>query len=571
MKEVLVETIHKALSNLGYPSDTDLTVSYPPEKKFGDYSVSVAMSLGKSSQTPPRKIAQEIVNEIRKSKSAEAFEKIEIVGPGFINFHLSQKFLLENLLEILRKKNKYGAGAKKKQDKILIEYFQPNVAKHLHVGHLRTAVIGDSLYRILKFAGYKIASESHMGDWGTQFGLLLYAYKNWGKEQVVKKDPINELHKLYVEINKKIEEDQSYLEKGKAEFVKLEQGDPENRRLWQKFVKWSMNEFAKTYALIDIRKPDFNWPESFYEDKMPHVLEELKAKDLLEESEGAQIVDLTGKGLGVGLIVKSDRGTTYLLRDLATFIYRKSKGFTKQLYVVDSRQTHTLRQTFLILELMGKMTNPSEAVHVVYGFLSLPEGAMSTRKGTAIEPQELIDKANELAMEIIHKKNPKLKNKKKIARQVALGAIKYFDLSHNRYSDIIFEWDKVLNFEGNTGPYLQYTHARIQSILRKSKVKIPKTPAQDPSEKLPEELALMRDLNRFPEVVHEAAESYYPNRICDYLYTLAGDFNAFYQTVPVLKEHDKNKLQFRLSLIYSVAQVLKNGLSLLGIEAPEEM
>jgi len=307
---------------------------------------------------------------------------------------------------------------------------------------------------------------------------------------------------------------------------------------------------------------------------MPKVLEELKAKGLLKESQGAQIVDLADYNLGVALVVKSDGGTTYLLRDLATLIFRKSQGFKKQYYVVDVRQSHTLKQTFKIVELLGHAA-PAEAIHVAYGFLTLPEGAMSTRKGTVVGAKEFIEGVEKRALEIIKEKNPELAEKEEIAKKVATAAIKYFDLSHNIKSDIVFDPKKAISFEGNTGPYLQYTYARIHGILRKSQ--IPSTKSQTNSKtqisnKLNEhESSVLRKLRQFPEIVEQAAKDLQPNALCNYLFELSQDFNVFYQEVPVFQETDEQIKDFRLKLVTGTAQVIKNGLSLLGIEGPEEM
>ncbi|QQS23422.1 arginine--tRNA ligase [bacterium] len=488
---------------------------------------------------------------------------------GFINFTLSEEYLTANLKTILQTKDDFGKSEIGANQKVLVEYFQPNMAKPLHLGHLRTAIIGDSLFKLLKFTGFNVESDTHLGDWGTQFGLLLLAYKKWGDLSVIEKDPITELNKLYVKINSEIEANPELREEGKQEFVKLEQGDEEVKKIWQQFRDWSWQEYSIIYDDLGVRKSDNDWPESFFADKMQDVLDRLKTAGLLQESQGAQIVDLEDHKLGVAVLVKSDSGTTYLLRDLATYIYRKQQGFEKQIYVVDNRQSHTLNQTFKILELLGVIESPSEAIHIAYGFLSLPEGAMSTRKGTIIGANELIQKAQEQALAIIEEKNPGLEDKASAAKVVMQGAIKYFDLSHNYKSDIVFTWDKALSFEGNTGPYLQYTHARINGILRKAGIR----DSQEFEIKniSVEDSAVLRKLNQFPEVVEMTAQNYTPNLLCNYLFELSQDFNTFYEASPILKEEDKNIQSFRLHLIMATAQVLKNGLGLLGIQAPEQM
>jgi arginyl-tRNA synthetase len=543
--------------------------------KFGDFSTNAAMVLAKKLKANPKEIAEKLVEVLKRYDTKKVFSEIVPVG-GFVNFRLSESFLLANLEKILSEKELYGASLLGQGKKILVEYFQPNVAKPLHLGHLRTAIIGDSLFRILKSQGFMAESDTHLGDWGTQFGLLILAFKKYGDITLVEKDPISELNKLYVRINTEIEAAPALREEGKSEFVKLEQGDEENRKLWTKFRDWSWKEYGVVYEDLSIRKADHDWPESFFEDKMPEVVKELKAKGLLVESQGAQIVDLEQYGLGIAVVVKSDGGTTYLLRDLATYIFRKKEGFEKQLYVVDVRQSHTLAQTFKILELAGHITSPEEAVHVAYGFLTLPEGAMSTRKGTVVGATEFIKNVQTEALRIIEEKNPDLSEKEIVAKKVAAAALKYFDLSHNLKSDIVFDPKTAISFEGNTGPYLQYTHARIHGILRKVSDDLKpsdrnKIPASAGITFKAEDFLVLRKLSKFPEVVEQVARELLPNLLCNYLFELSQNFNTFYEKAPILSETDENLKAFRLQLISATAQVLNNGLFLLGIDAPEEM
>ncbi len=552
-------------------------VSYP-RPGFGDYASNAAMVLFKKFNSAPAaspiEFASNLAQAILEIDKGETFSKVEVAG-AFINFTLSAKHLNKNLQTILEAKEDFGKSDFGAKQKVLVEYFQPNMAKPLHLGHLRTAIIGDSLFKILQSSGFNVESDTHLGDWGTQFGLLLLAYKKWGDLSVIEKDPITELNKLYVRMNSEIETNPELREEGKLEFVKLEQGDEEVLKLWQQFRDWSWKEYSIIYEDLGVRKSDNDWPESFFADKMPAVLNELQEKGLLVESQGAKIVNLEDYNLGVGVLVKSDGGTTYLLRDIATYIFRKSQGFEKQIYVVDNRQSHSLSQTFKILELMGVIQSPDEAIHIAYGFLSLPEGAMSTRKGTIIGANELIVKAKEQAVAIIEEKNPDLANKEEVAKLVMQSAIKYFDLSHNYKSDIVFTWDKALSFDGNTGPYLQYTHARIFGIWRKAGLEDRKTfvdsPEADLSNQKEEELIVLRKLEKFPGIIQSVVETYSPNLLCNYLFELSQNFNSFYEACPVLKEENEEVRNYRLNLIHATAQVLKNGLDLLGIQAPEEM
>jgi arginyl-tRNA synthetase len=571
-KLYLSHILSQALSNTKLTPFLDTIDISVPDSSFGDYSTNTALVLSKKLKKAPKEIAALLIEQLTVLDTEKVFSEISEKG-GFINLKVSQESLLKKLHVILEQRDLYGCTVSGSGKKILVEYFQPNIAKPLHLGHLSNAIVGDSLFRILKSQGFQAESDTHVGDWGTQFGLLLLAFKKYGDMSVVEKSPIEELNKLYVKINSEIEADPQIREQGKQEFVKLEQGDTENRKLWEQFRDWSWKEYEIMYTDLGIRRADHGWAESFYEDKMPAVVEELKLKGLLVESQGAQIINLEQQGLGVAVVVKSDGGTTYLLRDLAGYIFRKGQGFERQLYVVDIRQQHQLKQTFKILELMGVITLPDEAVHIAYGFLKLPEGAMSTRKGTIVNADEFIRSVQASAAEIIEAKNSDLKNKHLVAKEVASAAMKYFQLSHNLKSDIIFDPKKVISFEGSTGPYLQYTHARIHGILRKGSREQVKGSSLTPEtlNLKPMELAVLRKLSQYPEIVSEVAKDFLPNQLCNYLFELSQTFNSFYQDVPVLQEPNEEIKDFRLQLITATAQVIKNGLYLLGIEAPEEM
>ena len=502
--------------------------------------------------------------------------KIEPTG-GFINFTLSEDFLLKRLQDVRMQAEKFGQSGVGNGRTMIVEYFQNNIAKPPHVGHLRSAVIGDSLVRILKFAGYKTITDTHIGDWGVQFGILLYAYKeflkNGGDKSTIEKDPVVELNKLYVDMSAQIDAKPELRDLGKAEFKKLEDGDGENRKVWDWFVEVSLEDFEKYRQLLGINNFDHNLGESFYEDKMTAVLKELENKGLVTIGEtGEKYVDLEEHGLGRCILVKSDGATTYHLRDFATYMYRKNEfEFYRNLYIVDVRQSHHFRQLLRVLEMAGYSAE-TDSAHLEFGFMSLPEGAISTRKGTTISLESLLSEAEKRALEIIQEKNPNLNNKEAVAKQVALSSIKYFDLSHNRSTEIVFTWEKALSFEGNTGPYLQYTHARIHGIFRKMGESINNIDNLEYNGDLAtQETMVLRKINQFPEIIGSASEQYLPNIVANFLFELAQSFNAFYQEVPVLKEEDSQKRLMRLNLIKSTAQVLRNGLDLLGIEAPEEM
>ncbi len=564
MKKIIEKLIREAFSKSGIAAPEFFSVGRPPKIGAGDYATNAAMVAAKSAKEPPMAIAEKLAAEL--SQSGDAIASATAAAPGFVNIKLTDRAILAMLADALGSED-YGHGQVGVGSRVLLEYYQPNIAKPLHLGHLRTAIIGDALFRILKSQGYAVESDSHLGDWGTQFGLLLHAYKQWGDDEVIARDPISELNKLYVRVNAEADADPAVRDAGKSEFVRLERGDAVNRQLWEKFAAWSMQEFEFVYEVLGVRRADHNWGESFYEDKMPAVLEELSEKGLLAESQGAKIVNLEPEGLGVAILVKSDGGTTYLLRDLATFIYRKQQGFDRQLYVVDVRQRHTFAQTFAILKKLGRLAE-GEAEHVSYGFLTLPEGIFSTRKGNAIGPRELVRRTEEKVSAIIAEKNPDLPDPDRVARQVAVGAIKYFDLKHNLHSDIVFRWEEVLDFEGNSGPYIQYAHARIRSILRKAGTRQTAHPVALSGDA---ERSLAVRLVYFPDAVALAADELMPHHLADYLYSLAAEFNVFYQRARVIDEPDEAIRALRLALVEAVANTLKLGMDFLGIEAPEEM
>lgn len=555
MREKIADLVLKAATNAGITVPDALvgkiSVTYP-DPKLGDYATNAPLILASAAKANPLDVAQSIVSKIDQSD----FEKIEIAGAGFINFRIKTETLLAD------KDEKHI-----KPEKILVEYFQPNVAKPMHMGLMRTAIIGDSISRMLKFLGYQVESDTHMGDWGTQFGLVLLAYKKYGNPGLLEADPINELAKLYAKINEEADKHPTIHEEAKQEFVKLEKGDAENHGLWKKFVELSMEKFLTINELMNIQMFDHHWPESFYHDKMPKVLMDLKAKGLLKESQGAQIVDLESQGLGIALIVKSDGGTTYLLRDLATFVYRKSLGFGRQLYVVDVRQAHAFKQLFAICKLLGYLKE-EEGTHIDYGFMSFKGEVLSTRKGNMILAEDVIAQAKEKVEKIIAEKNPDLKNNKIVIASIAQAALKYFDLSHNRHSDIEFDWAKALDFEGDSGPYLQYTHARLSSILRKAGKAV--TPVQA-TILTPTERQVLFQSAILTEVVQDATKDYMPNVLANYLYNFATLLNRFYHESPVMAEKDENVKNFRLALIAKAKDTLAKGLDLLGIDPLEEM
>lgn len=564
MKDQIRKSIKAAINKL-YPSiEVDFSVDYAPANIDADYASNAAMVLAKKLGRKPMAVAGEIAGDI-----GEIWE-IRVASPGFINFKLKEEQLALTVGQVRNEQKNFGKVDLGHNELAMVEYFQLNVAKPPHVGHLRSAVIGDALKRILQFVGYNAVSDTHVGDWGTQFGLLLLAHKTLPHEKEV---DLTELNRLYIEINRQIEGNPELREEAKQEFVKLEKGDEENRRMWKKFLALSKPEYKRSAKMLELLWPfDYDLGEQFYEDKMPEILRRLEEMKLLITGKtGEKYVDLEKHGLGRLICVKSDGGTTYELRDLATLAYRYDEITKKEkaelawnLYVVDVRQSHDFKQVFKTMELLGY--DISKSKHIAHGFMSLPEGKISSRKGNVVFLEALLEEAKKRALGIIEEKNPDLKNKDRVAEQVGLAAIKYFDLKHNRHSDIVFDWQEALSFEGNSGPYLQYTHARLTNILKKAGYK-PK-PASTFS---PAEFPLIRQMAIFEDVIRDTATQFQPNVLANYLYVFAEKINYFYHNFPVLQATDKETANLRLDVVSACTQVLKNGLYLLGIDAPEEM
>jgi arginyl-tRNA synthetase len=457
---------------------------------------------------------------------------------------------------------------------VVLDYFQLNIAKRPHVGHLRSAVIGDALKRLLLASGYRAVSDTHVGDWGTQFGILLLAFREAGIDRVViEGDPFDLLEDLYQKESQRIEEDPARRERAKGEFATLEQGDEERREIWQWMVDISMRQLEASALRLGLLPFEEHRGESVYEDAMPGIVAEALGKGVaIKKEDGAVVVDLTEEKLDEAVLIKSDGASTYLLRDLATIQYRKQQwNFFRNLYVVDVRQEHHFRQVFRVAELLG-WEGIEESQHIALGRMSLPEGSMSSRKGNAISLEKVCNEARDRARAVIAEKNPELRDADAVAEAVGIGAVKYFDLSHHRKSDIVFRWEDALSFDGNTGPYLQYTHARFSSILRKlgvaefHSVRIPGDAFLDEGER-----AILLVMLGFPDAVRSAIEDFAPSNLATYLHALASTANEFYHTHPIAKEADETKKSLRLALAVGVVLSLRNGLGMLGIATPEEM
>ena len=536
------------------------------DEKFGDYQTNFAMTASKILRQPPKMIAESIISAIPEN---DILEKAEVAGPGFINFFLKNSFVAETVRKTFSEN--WDFSHINTDGTVVIDYSSPNIAKPMHVGHLRTTIIGDSIKRIMNFIGYNVVADNHLGDWGTQFGKLIVAYSRWLDKENFEKDPIAELERLYIKFGDEAEKDPDLDELARAELKKVQDGDEANLALWKKFVEITLSECKKIYEYLGI-KFDTYYGESFYHKLMPKVIDELVEKGLAVESEGALVVFFDEKeNLHPCIVRKKDGAFLYATSDLATIKFKyENYKMNKALYVTDDRQAVHFKQIFNIAERAGwKM----EFVHIPFGVLSFNGEILKTRAGNTIKLADLFKEAESKGLSVVEEKNPELpvEEKKKIAKAVGIGALKYSDLSQNRTSNIDFSWEKALSFDGNTAPYLQYSYARVQSIKRKA---AEKGVTLDFNSEIKIESDIERSIAasvaKFPECVEKAAELYKPNFIADHIFDLVQKFGTFYNSTPILKA-DPEKMQSRLLLAEAVAQTVKSGLDLLGIEAPEKM
>ncbi len=549
---------------------TEVNVEYPASADNGDYSSNIAMHLAKNLQMRPHDIAQKIIENFDKG---HLVERLEIAGPGFLNIYLSDSALQNELAKVLTEGQNYGDSKVGDNKNLIVEYSSPNIAKPLGVHHLQTTIIGQSLYNIFKKLGFNAISINHIGDWGTQFGKMICALKKWGNREEIEQDPINELLKLYVKFHQEAETQPELEDEGRKEFSDFEKGDATNRELWQWMVDISMKDVNKTYEKLGGIHFDHTLGESFYEDKMEEILNEGKASGVFEiGEEGAYVTKFDDPNIPTVPVQKKDGATLYITRDLATIRYRiRTWEPAKILYVVDIAQTMHFKQLFETAKCLG-WYDPSICTHVWFGRMHMKDGSMSTRKGKVIFMNDLLVEAENRALDIIEGKNPDLADKEEVASKIGIGAVKYNILSQNRTTDIIFDWDKILSLEGNSGPYLQYTYARAKSILRKDKSTVdPESLVEDTPDAEKKATDLVRLFPKFAEQIAMAGKEYKPNIITNYLYELAQKFNAFYNSVPVLKTANTEMREQRLKIVEAAAQILKNGLSLLGVEVSEEM
>ena len=536
-------------------------LAVPPDPSMGDYALP-CFRFAKILRKSPVAIAEELKAKI---PADEVISEVSAVN-GYLNFKVSKVGLAEGTLSrILKEGARYGASDLGAGKTICLDYSSVNIAKPFHIGHLSTTVLGGALYRIFKYLGYNAVGINHLGDYGTQFGKLISAYRRWGNRELVEQGGIRALNELYVRFHREAEEDPALDDEARAYFKRIEEGDAECNELFEWFKKLTLKDVQKIYDLLDIHFDSYAG-ESFYSDKMQPVIDELREKGLLVESRGAQIVDLEAYGMPPCIILKSDGSSLYATRDMAAAIYRKKTyDFDKCLYVVAYQQNLHFRQFFKVLELMGKEW-AKDLVHVAYGMVSLEEGAMSTRKGNVVFLEDVINKCIEKAYRIIDEKNPSLENKEKVAEQVGVGAVIFGALYNNKIKDITFSYDKVLNFEGETSVYVQYTCARAASVLSRAEV-----PASyEVPQPCDEEAELLKALAEFPDTVRSAAEKYEPSYIARYCVDVAQKFNKFYFDCKILQAEEGVR-GFRLALTAATLQVLRNALSLLGIGVPEKM
>ncbi len=563
IKSFVTMAVRGSFGNIAIP---EFSVEVPEISEHGDYSTNIALILAKTLKKIPLEIAGLLVQKI---KTFGSDLEIKIAPPGFINFFVSPKQLADNISLILKKKEKFGSGSKKKEI-IIIEYSSPNIAKPMGVHHLRTTIIGQALVNIYNFLGYKTLAMSFPGDWGTQFGSLISAYKKWGDKKKLEKNPIQEMLNLYIRFSQMAEHNDDLQAEAKKEFKKLENNDKENRKLWQWFRKKSFKEFDRVYKKINIKIP-LIYSESFFEPMLKKVILEALNKKIAKKGEnGSVIIPLETEKTPL-LLQKSDGATLYATRDLAQMKYRSQKWHpSKIIFVVANQQTFYFKQLFEASKKMGYAKN-TELVHVKFGMMLDSDGKkFATREGKLIPLETVLNEAVSRALKIVNAVNPKLptREKQKIAQAVGIGAVKFFDLSQNRLSDIIFDWDKMLNLKGATAPYLQYSYARLNKIIKKAGRSGGKINPENIKEK--EEIALIKHLLHFSETVAEAAARYEPNKIADYLIKLAEKINAFYEIVPVLSAEKKIK-ESRLALIKAATIIIKSGCKLLGIEMPDRL
>ena len=564
-KNIIAEEISK-ITNIEI-NEISKFIEVPKESENGDYAFP-CFKLSKTLKKSPNLIADDLKLNINIPENI--IEKIEVVG-GYLNFFINKETLATEILSEVTKTENYGKSNIGEGKNIVIDYSSPNIAKTFHIGHLRTTVIGASLYNIYKYLGYNVTGINHIGDYGTQFGKLIEGYKRWGSEYNLDENPIEKLTEIYVRISNLCKEDENVLEECRNNFKKLEDGDKECVELWTKFKDLSLKEFQKVYDILGIKFDSWNG-EAFYTDKMQEVIDLLQKSGKLIESQGARIIDLEEYGMAPCLIQKSNGSSTYATRDLAAILYRaRTYDYDKALYVTSYEQTLHFKQVFQVAKLLGldkKYTDGLE--HISYGMVLLETGKMSTRDGNVVKLEDLLNEAIERAKEIINEKNPKLKNKDEIAKKVGVGAVVFNDLSNNRVKDEIFNWDRILSFQGETGPYLQYTYVRTKSIIEKAGG-LPSFENIDKKYLLEDSAnKILKILYNFEKTLIQVTEKNEPCILSRYLIDLAKAYSNFYNENQIITE-DKKIQNTRIFLTYATGNVLKIGAKLLGMEMPDRM
>lgn len=559
-KQLIASELAKVIDSLDQSAISNL-LEQPKSSDLGDIAFP-AFSLAKVERKAPQAIAADIAEKIDPSH----FEKVVATGP-YVNFFLNKAKISDQVIkEVIKEGADYGQQNEGQGENITIDLSSPNIAKPFSVGHLRSTVIGDALSNIFRKMGYNTIKINHLGDWGKQFGLLMVAYKKWGNKEAVEANPIDELLQLYVRINAEIENDPALDDEGRLWFKKLEDGDPEATELWQWFRDESLVEFNRIYELLGVEFDSLNG-EAFYNDKMDEAVKILEDKGLLKESKGASIVDLDDVNLPPAMIKKSDGATLYITRDIATAMYRaRTYNFVKNVYVVGQEQSNHFRQLKAVLKKMG-FDWSDDMIHVDFGLVTKNRQKLSTRKGNIILLEPTLQEAISRAKAQIEEKNPNLENKEAVAHAVGVGAVKFYDLKTDRRNGYDFDLEAMVSFEGETGPYVQYAYARIQSILRKADFK----PSLDANYNLndAESWEIIKLLQDFARVVKRAADNFEPSLIAKYAISLAQAFNKYYAHTRILDENPER--DSRLALSYTTAVVLKEALRMLGVEAPEKM
>lgn len=572
-KKEIAKSIAKAVELNEKELETYIEV--PKDSTNGDYAFP-CFRLAKELKKSPIMIANDIKEKIVLDENI--IEKIEVVS-GYLNFYVNKQKLASEVIGEMLKNNEYGKSNIGNGKNIVIDYSAPNIAKPFHIGHLRSTVIGGALYKIYKYLGYNTIGINHLGDYGTQFGKMIEGYKLWKDEYNLEEKPIDQMMDIYIRINNLCKEDEKVLENCRNNFKKLEDGDPYCVELWEKFKKLSLKEFQRVYELLDSNFDSWNG-EAFYSDKMQEVIEILEKTGKLEESQGAKIINLEDKGINTPIIIKkSNDSTTYATRDLAAILYRsRTYDFDKALYVVSYEQNLHFKQVFETAKLLGiaeKYTNGLE--HVSFGMVLLPTGKMSTREGTVIKLEDLLNEAIQRAKSIIETKNPELENKDEVAKKVGIGAVIFNDLSNSRIKDEIFDWDTILNFQGETGPYIQYTYVRTKSIIEKSGNKFEDIQNSDIFKNIKSEYLqdieaqnILKLIYNFEEILKQVTEKNEPSILSRYLIDVAKAYSTYYNNNKIIVA-DTDIKNARIFLTYATGRILETGANLLGIKMPDKM